>query len=151
LRLAPLCVFLAVCGVGAFISWDHYNSYHRARRNYQDAIRGLELVGQLQYQMQESRRIILYALATKDSNLQVQYADESRSASTLAADTLNESVQLSKVPLEFDAVKRLEAHWRAYLDIRDAVIATVLEGHPKAAVDRDLAEGVPAFNAVRDD
>jgi PAS domain S-box-containing protein len=150
-RIASIFVLVAVCCAGAFIIVDLSRSYHQARRNYQDAIRGLELVGQLQYQMQEARRIVLYALATKDSNRQVEYADESRAADAQAGGTLKLTSHLAESAQETNVINKLERNWQTYLQVRDALIADVLEGRPKAAVDRDLAEGVPAFNAVRDD
>jgi PAS domain S-box-containing protein len=150
-RFASILVLVAVCSVAAFVIFDMSRSYHQARRNYQDAIRGLELVGQLQYQMQEARRIVLYALATRDSSKQVEYADQSRAADAQAARTLKESSGLAATSEEAASLRQLETHWKAYLGIRDALIADVLEGRPKIAVDRDLLEGVPAFNAVRDD
>jgi len=39
---------------------------------------------------------------------------------------------------------------KAYLRVRDELIALMLEGDPKQAVERDLSQGVPAFNAARD-
>jgi PAS domain S-box-containing protein len=150
-RMASLLVLVAVCCVGAFVIIDLSRSYHQARRNYQDAIRGLELVGQLQYQMQEARRIVLYALATKDSNKQVEYADESRAADAEAAKTLKQTLRLAESAHEATSIQQLEVDWKTYLEVRDALIADILEGRPKAAVDRDLVEGVPTFNAVRDD
>jgi hypothetical protein len=41
---------------------------------------GLDLLAGLQFDVQEARRRMLYALTTTDPNLQVSYADESRAA-----------------------------------------------------------------------
>jgi len=142
---------LIVCGIGVFLTFDLYRSHQSGRKSYADVIRGMELIGQLQYQMQEARRIMLYALATTDSNRQVEYADQSRAADAQASKILAQFGQLMTSPDETRAVQRLETHWKSYLEIRDTLIASMLEGSPRAAVERDVSEGVPAFNAVRDD
>src|SRR5467141_3649685 len=86
-----IAVFLSVCGTGLFLVLDLYQSHRAGARGYADAIRGLELIGELQYHTQEARRILLYALATSDSNKQVEYADESRAAEAKAARCFKES------------------------------------------------------------
>ncbi len=50
-----------------------------------------------------------------------------------------------------DVGKRLERDWSAYLKVRDEVLASILEGSIKEAVDFDLAGGVPSFDRVRQD
>ena len=47
---------------------------------YQGLVDGLGAVADLQYEIQEARRSMLYALTTTDSNRQVEYADRSRGA-----------------------------------------------------------------------
>ncbi len=147
---AIAAIFLVVCGVGTFLVLDLYRSYVTGGKSYSDAIRGLELIGQLRYQTQEARRILLYALATRDSNKQVEYADESRAAEAQAAKCFRESGQLANSPEEVEAVQKLENDWKSYLKIRDELIASMLEGNPKEAIEHDLRDGVPAFNKVRD-
>jgi signal transduction histidine kinase len=46
---------------------------------------------------------------------------------------------------------RLQADWSAYLKVRDEVLASILEGSTKEAVDLDLQGGVPSFDRVRRD
>src|ERR1043166_1209293 len=132
---------LVVCGVGMFLMFDLYRSHQAGRKSYADAIHGMELIGQLQYQMREARLIMLYALATTDSNKQVEYADQSRAADEQAARTLGQSEQLMTLSAETSAVQKLGKDWKAYLEIRDALLASMLEGSPKAAVDLDTREG----------
>ena len=47
---------------------------------YDGLVSGLDLIAGLQFDVQEARRRMLYALTTTDPNLQVRYADESRAA-----------------------------------------------------------------------
>lgn len=143
-------ISLVVSIVGVFLVVDLYRSHTNGGKGYAAAIRGLELIGQLQYQTQEARRILLYALATRDSNKQVEYADQSRAAEAQAATYLKESAQLARTTEENLAVQKLTRDWQAYLKLRDDLIALMLEGDLKQALERDLKEGIPAFNAARD-
>ena len=137
--------------VGVLLFHDLYRSQQAARRSYADAVRGLDLIGDLQYEAQEARRTLLYALVTTDSNLQVDYADQSRAADAQVAQRLAEYRQIVSGKNDTAAAEKLSADWTAYLAVRDKLIAAMLEGDPKAAVARDLREGVPAFNVLRVD
>src|SRR2546421_11283921 len=52
---------------------------------------------------------------------------------------------------ELDIGSRLRRDWSTYLSVRDEVLASILEGSAKEAVDRDLTEGVASFDRVRQD
>ena len=142
---------LLAFGVSAFLVLEFHRSHQVTRRNYIDSVLGLELIGELRYQAQEARRTLLYALATTDSNLQVQYADQSRAADKEVARLEKEYLVIADSPSETEAGRHLAESWGAYLKVRDELIASMLEGDPKQAIERDLREGVPVFNRVRDD
>ncbi len=146
-----LAIALIAGCVGVFLFLDLYRSQQGSRRNYAGAVRGLDLIGELQYQAQEARRTLLYALSTTDSNLQVDYADQSRAAEDQVAQRLAEYEQLALGKKDATIVAKVASDWAAYLAVRDELIAAMLEGDPKAAIARDLRDGVPAFNALRDD
>ena len=148
---AFLLVTLAVALVGALLLRDLSTSHANERQGYSECIRGLELLGDLQYHMQEARRAFLYALATSDSNRQVEYADQSRAAEALVAPGLAACRRMARSQADLQAHQKLEADWAAYLRVRDEIIAAILEGNARAAVERDLAEGIPAFNELRED
>ncbi len=93
----------------------------------------------------------LYALTTNDSNLQVEYADQSRAADRRVSDGITDYMAHAGMPREVDVGQRLEHDWSAYLKVRDEVLASILEGSIKEAVDFDLAGGVPSFDHVRQD
>ena len=146
-----LAIALVAGCVGVFLFLDLYRSQQDSRRNYAGAVRGLDLIGELQYQAQEARRTLLYALSTTDSNLQVDYADQSRAAEAQVAQRLAEYEQLALVKKDTASAAKVARDWATYLAVRDELIAAMLEGDPKAAIARDLRDGVPAFNALRDD
>ena len=146
-----LAIALIAGFVGVFLFLDLYHSQQDSRRDYAGAVRGLDLIGELQYQAQEARRTLLYALSTTDSNLQVDYADQSRAAEALVTQHLAAFEKLPLAEKEAASTAKVVMDWAAYLGIRDVLIATMLEGDPKAAIARDLRDGVPAFNALRVD
>ena len=146
-----LAIALVVGCVGVVLFLDLYRSQQDSRRDYAAAVRGLDLIGELQYQAQEARRTLLYALSTTDSNLQVDYADQSRAAEAEVAQRLAEYRELALTRKDGATVVRLADDWAKYLTVRDKLIAAMLEGDPKAAITLDLRDGVPAFNALRDD
>jgi PAS domain S-box-containing protein len=150
-RLAFILIGVAVISVGIFIVHDLRRTNEEAGRLQAGLVRGLELIGELQYNTQEARRSMLYALSTSDANLQVDYADQSRAADAQVMRVIEEGIELSGSPAEINAGREFQRDWQSYLETRDEVIASILEGSIKEAVERDLRDGVPAFNKVRDD
>ena len=148
LMFMVLCVVLAV---GAFMIGDLHTASVQTQKMYAGAVRGLREIGELQYEAQETRRSTLYALTTNDSNLQVEYADQSRGADQLVTDGIKRYLAEARAPREVELGKRLQADWSAYLKVRDEVLASILEGSTKEAVDMDLSGGVPSFERVRQD
>ena len=149
--LLLLMVLLAEVGVGIFVLKDLRQSYVQVQKMYEGSVRGLRRIGELQYEAQETRRSILYALTTNDGNLQVSYADQTREADRLVTQGIAEYLAQAQLPQELSVGHRLTADWKSYLKIRDEVLARILEGSPKEAVDLDLAAGVPLFDKVRQD
>jgi signal transduction histidine kinase len=118
---------------------------------YAWSVLGLRRIGSLQYDAQETRRSTLYALTTNDSNLQVEYADQSREADARVTDGVTEYRKEAETSREVELGQRLQRDWAAYLSVRDEVLASILEGSTKEAVELDLAQGVPLFDHVRRD
>jgi signal transduction histidine kinase len=151
---ATLSLFMVCCGVaviGAFVIRDLRAANAEAQKMYTGSVHGLQRIGELQYYAQETRRATLYALTTSDSNLQVEYADQSRDADQRVKDEIAEYARQAKQPAEITLANRLSRDWVSYLDVRDEVLASILEGNIKGAVSFDLAGGVPAFELVRKD
>ena len=151
---ASLWLFLVCCGVatiGAFAIRDLQSASRDAQEMYAGSVHGLQRIGELQYDTQETRRSTLYALTTTDSNLQVEYADQTRAADQRVKDGIAEYRSLAKKPAEIALAGRLARDWANYLNVRDEVLASILEGSTKEAVSLDLSGGVPAFELVRQD
>jgi signal transduction histidine kinase len=149
--LLLLLISCAVGTVGIFVIRDLQAANREAQDMYTGSVHGLQRIGELQYDTQETRRATLYALTTSDSNLQVEYADQSRDADRRVKEGIAEYQQQAKRPVEIAIGDRLTRDWTQYLDIRDEVLASILEGSTKEAVTLDLAGGVPAFERVHRD
>ena len=82
-QYATLMLVLVFCGVavvGLLVIRDLESANASAENMYRVSVQGLLQAGELQYFAQETRRATLYALTTNDSNLQVEYADQTRDA-----------------------------------------------------------------------
>lgn len=150
-RFAMVLAGLIVVSLGAFILIDLLRAQTQIRQMYDNSVAGLDLIGALQYQTQEARRSMIYAVTTPNVNRQVEYADASRAADQQVADGLARHRQLATSETETAAIAAFERHWSSYLGIRDEMISSLLEGNLKDAFERDLRDGIPAFNLVRDD
>lgn len=166
---AVLLLFVVCCGVtviGAMVIRDMQQANAEAQRMYKSSVDGLQKIGELQYDAQETRRTTLYALTTTDSNLQVEYADQTREADRRVRNGIAEYARQAKGSGDRALADRLNRDWIAYLNVRDEVLALILEESTSAefdssarkaseglheAVSLDLAGGVPAFERVRQD
>jgi len=144
-----LLMFCAVVAVGFWGVRDLQKANSDVRNIYVVSVRGLQQVGELQYDAQETRRATLYALTTDDSNLQVGYADQSRDADRQVTQGIAEYRQHASLPAELVLGEKLNRDWASYLKVRDEVLASILEGSTKEAVSLDLSAGAPSFERVR--
>jgi signal transduction histidine kinase len=149
--LLLLLLVVVEAGFVDFVIRDLRSANHEVQRMYTWSVIGLRRIAGLQYDVQETRRSTLYALTTNDSNLQVEYADQSRAADRRVTEGIAEYLKEAETPREADLGRRLQRDWSAYLGVRDEVLACILEGTIKEAVSLDLAEGVPLFDGVRTD
>jgi signal transduction histidine kinase len=143
--------FCAVTVVGLFAIRDLRRADLQEQNMYTRLVLSLHRIAALEYQTQETRRSTLYALSTADSNLHVKYADQSREADHLVSEGITAYLGNAETPNEMDVGRRLERDWSRYLGVRDEVLASILEGSTKEAVDRDLTQGVASFDRVRQD
>jgi signal transduction histidine kinase len=154
-RYSSTLSFLAVLSVvtiaGIFVMRDVKTTNIEAQKMYAGSVLGLHRIGELQYEAQETRRATFYALTTNDSNLQVEYADQSRDADRLVSEGIIEYLRQAQMPQEIENGKRLQMDWSDFLKVRNEVLASILEGSPKEAVNLDQAGGVRSFDRVRQD
>ena len=151
---SALLLFFTFCAatvVGLFVIRDLRRANIEEQHTYTRSVLSLHRIAVLEYQTQETRRSTLYALSTADSNLHVRYADQSREADHLVSEGIAAYLANAQASSEMDIGKRLERDWSTYLSVRDEVLASILEGSAKEAVDLDLTGGVQSFDRVRQD
>jgi signal transduction histidine kinase len=151
---AWLLLFMLFCGVAVvalLMIRDLEQANTEAKEIYTGSVHGMQRIGELQYEAQETRRATLYALTTTDSNLQVEYADQTREADRRVTEGIAEYRNEAKSAQVLSLADRLNHDWITYLGVRDEVLASILEGSTQEAVNLDLKGGVPAFDRVRKD
>jgi PAS domain S-box-containing protein len=141
-------VVLVVLATSAFVVHDVRRVQETAVRMSSESVQLFDLVSNLQYEMQEVRRYMLSALATSDPNLQIDEVTHSRAADARVSQLILQQREQSADARELQLNTQLEMDWKAYLDVRDQMIATILAGDVK---DRALREGEPLFNRARND
>ncbi len=142
-------VGLVTAAVAALEYRDQRRAHHDTKLMYQGLVDGLGAVADLQYEIQEARRSMLYALTTSDINRQVEYADRSRGADARVTAITARLAPTSDTGEGRRLLNALDRAWAAYLTCRNEVIASILEGEVTEAVDHDLSQGGPAFERVR--
>src|SRR6201993_252917 len=115
--LLLLVVFSVELGVGWFVIRDVRTANADAQQMYARSVLGLRQIGDLQYQAQETRRSTLYALTTNDSNLQVEYADQSREADRRVTEGIAAYLRQARMANEIEVGERLQRDWSAYLKV----------------------------------
>jgi signal transduction histidine kinase len=149
-----LLLFMVCCGVAVvalLMIRDLEQANSEAQEINRGSVHGLQRIGELQYEAQETRRATLYALTTTDSNLQVEYADQTREADRRVTEGIAEYRNEARSAKVLALADRVNHDWITYLGVRDEVLASILEGSTQEAVSLDLRGGVPAFERVRKD
>jgi diguanylate cyclase (GGDEF)-like protein len=136
---------------GAFSLLQLRSAARDAHELYDGLVSGLDLIAGLQFDVQEARRRMLYALTTSDPNLQVQYVDESRAADERVTRRVAQHIAGLRHPGEIATAKRFQRDWSEYLRVRDEVIASILEGHTDVAIANDLQHGAQTFDRAHAD
>jgi len=91
-------VAVTVLALGLFVARDVRQSAEDTRLLYARLSNGLDLIDDLQFNTQEVRRILLYALHTSDANLQVEYADQSRKVDAEVQKLLDDATTVITAP-----------------------------------------------------
>jgi signal transduction histidine kinase/CheY-like chemotaxis protein len=146
-----LLIGVIVVGVGWYVVSDLLRAKRQVQQMYTGTVQGIDLIGDLLYSTQETRRTMLYALTTDDPNLQIVYADQSHEAGKRIAQLITAERLHAKSQQLLDAIDMFERDWAHYLKNRDEVIGLILQGSIKEAAESDQKNGIPAFNQVRDD
>ena len=136
---------LVVFGSVAWVAGDCLNAAKSALALYTVGIRGFSIEGDIEYEIQESRRTVLAALNAGTFEMRQSLIEESRSADLQAERLLNQ-LQLLPITPELRRVARdFAASWTRYLEVRDTEAALIYGNRTKEAFQTDLRDGDPAF------
>ena len=106
---------------------------------------GLSIEGDVQYQIQESRRTLLRALTADNEGEQQAFVRESRIADSRAETLINHLRLLPVTPELARAARDFATSWSMYLEVRDDVAALIFAGRRDDAFSMDVKDGDPAF------
>jgi len=116
----------------------------RTRDLYRVDTAGSQIEGDLEYETQESRRAFLYALAVTDPNDQLPFVLAARQASQGVDQISNRLRGLGVSEITRD-VEDFDHAWNQYGQVRDEVMALILEGHSAAALRVESGRGQRTF------
>ena len=139
-----------VLALGRIVELDLRQSATESNQLYERLSRGLAIIDELQFDMEEVRRLVLYALYTSDANRQLQYVEQSRSMDGAVERVLEEqSAVFSGTPTlkHLDAVAR---EWKRYLHVRDEIIGHILEESLEESLTLDEHDGTARYRDVRE-
>ena len=144
------CMCLLVLGVGALIELDLQRSAQEAQQVYERLSEGIEVVSNLQFETQETRRYLLMAQAETLPAQQQTSVDQSRRASSRVSRYLVRPELDSLSPATARAASVLQERWLAYVQVRDEVLEILQRGDRAGAMNLDQTQGQKAFSEVRE-
>jgi len=146
-KLLPLLAAAAVIG-GVLTVSDLRRAAASCRSLYEMDVRALEVEAEMEYHLDESRRTLLYALATADPNEQLPYMDQTRANDALVAGSLNQLRASYGKIIPATSLDAFARRWSLYRARRDAVIARILVDSMEVSMAHDQLEGNVAFQAA---
>jgi diguanylate cyclase (GGDEF)-like protein len=142
---ALVAVGIAALLGAVFAAFDLWHAMRRAEALYSVGMAGLSIEGDLQDYTQESRRLFVYALTTKDPNIQLTYVKAARASDREVARLQSAFSRIQLDPVAQSVLARLTTDWKRYLAVRDELIGLILEDSSDQALSEELAQGAPLF------
>ena len=149
-RATPGNVFLllaglASCGSAAWVASDCLAAAKNAFAIYTVGVRGFSIEGDIEFEIQESRRTVLAALSTGTFEIQRSLIEQSRAADLEAERLVNQLQLLPITPELRHAARDFAAAWTQYLEVRDTEAALTFADRREEAFQTDLNQGDPSF------
>jgi diguanylate cyclase (GGDEF)-like protein len=153
MRRWPLLATIPVLGLAAI--WgsaigiiELRHAVDRSQDLYRVDTVGSQIESDLEFQTQESRRAFLYALAVTDPNQQLPYVDAAREADEEVRGTIQRFRQIQAPESVTASIRDFEQSWSAYVQTRNDVVAAILSGDSKGAMEVDQRRGNDTFLAA---
>jgi signal transduction histidine kinase len=136
---------LGLCGSGILALSDCISATHIVFVLSSVGAQGLSIEGDIQYEIQESRRTLLRALTAEDRKQQEVFVKQSRLADSRAEELVNR-LRLLPITAELgQAAREFAASWSMYLEVRDDVAALIFAQRRADALNLDVRDGDTAF------
>ena len=136
---------LVLCASGIFALSDCIAATHIVFVLSSVGAQGLSIEGDIQYEIQESRRTLLRALTTDDRQQQEAFVKQSR-VSDSHAEALINHLRLLPITMELgQAAREFATSWSMYVEVRDDVAALIFAQRRADALNVDVRDGDPAF------
>jgi signal transduction histidine kinase len=136
---------LAVLGTLAWVVVDCSRVADSALALYRLGVQGSSIEGDIEFDIQESRRTVLAALNARTLESQRAFIERSRAAD-LSAERRQNQLQLLPITPALRATAREFARtWTAYLEVRDSEAALIYGGRTDTAFKLDIQQGDPDF------
>jgi PAS domain S-box-containing protein len=142
-------IAVAVLALGRIVELDLGQSATEAKQLYERLSRGLAIIDKLQFEMDDVRRIVLYALYTRDANRQLQYVERSRSIDAAVERLLEEQSAVFSGTPTLDHLDAVAREWKRYLHVRDEMIGLILEDSREESLALDEHDGTTRYREVR--
>ena len=137
---------LVVIGTLAWVAADCSRVAGSALALYELGVQGSSIEGDIEFDIQESRRTVLAALNARSLESQRALIEQSRAAD-LSAERLQNQLQLLPItPALRTAAREFARKWTAYLEVRDTEAELIFGGRTDAAFKLDLQDGDPDFH-----
>ena len=141
--LAAVGVVALACAILA--TFDLLNALRQAEALYSVGMTGLSIESDLQGYTQESRRVFVYALTTKDPNIQLPYVNAAHTADQEVGQRYDALAKVDLNPVTRSALTLVKADWKKYLEVRDQIVGLILEDRSDLALEEEKAAGAPRF------
>ncbi len=142
---------LALVIVCVVVVLDFGGTNREVERLYLDSVAALSQFSELQFQVQETRRFVLYALTSTNSNVQLKSADDMHVLEKQVIEVITGQRKIFADLNQLTIWKRLQQDWTEYDAVLAEVLATVLEGDPEGAIALDTQKCTPLFERLRQD
>lgn len=153
LRYFAMAAIVLLVAMGAVFVLDSarelQNAADSAQALYAKRVLGLSVQGDLQYATQESRRIFLYVLLDTGREAQLERTARLRQAD-LEVDLLTgKSVLMHLGPGQARLLRQFADQWVHYFEVRDDIIALALQGRQRKALEREITDAGPRYDAAQ--
>lgn len=136
---------VVLCGSGILALSDCIYATHIVFVLSSVGAQGLSIEGDIQYEIQESRRTLLRALTERGAKEQQTFVNQSRLADSRAETLINHLRLLPVSPELGQAAREFAISWSMYLEVRDDVAALIFAQRRDDAFAMDVKDGDPAF------